>query len=168
MRKLLLVALCLTLFSCKGGGGGGSSSSEDKVETKSLFSKWEVGALQWNFTNGQFETNQTMYVELPTTQGWIDALDSAGRDTTGLVAGTNHICELTIYFLGDENSGNIATDHDDIDTPAHNACLEWDNNCVIGVCNYAADHLYTKTGNTLVIDYFGTADSGSYGVDYLE
>ena len=169
MKKLLLITLILSLLGCKGeGGGGGDSGGGGSTPSKSLFSSWSTGNFTLNFTGGQFDTLQTMYLYLPVSQEWIDALNANSRDTTGLVAGQMYVCEMQVYFLGDESSGNIAVNHDDINEPAHNACLEWDNNCVTGVCSYSGDHLYTKTGNTLVIDYFGTADSGAYGVDYLE
>jgi len=169
MKKLLGTLLMLSMLAaCTGGGGGSDSDEADSKTSKSLWSKWEMDVLQWNFTGGQFYTNMTTYVYLPITQTWINVLNNAGRDTTGLVAGTYYTCELTIYFIGTEESGQFSTNHVDIDEPAHNACLEWDSNCSIGVCNFANDHKFTKSGNTLVIDYFGTSDNGRYGVDYME
>ena len=167
-RFLLFISLFIVLVGCKKGDSDSGSEATATPE-KSIFSKWTVDNGNYHdFTGGEFDVNRTVFVYLPITQIWIDALNGSGRDTTGLVAGTPYVCELTIYFLGDESSGNISTNHNDIDTPEHNACLEWDSNCVIGACNYPADHLYTKSNNTLVIDYFGTADSNTYGLDYLE
>ena len=172
MKKIVACTLILaTLMSCKGKSGGDSGgSSESTPSKKSLFAKWETSdkSFAWDFSGGQFDTLLTFYVNLPISQNWIDALNSAGRDTTGLVAGQIYYCELEIYFTGTEDSGAFATDHDDIDTPAHNACLEWDSNCYTGVCNFSADHTYTRSGDKMVFDYFGSADSGSYGVDTLE
>lgn len=159
MKNILITLLTFLLASC-GGGGGGGGSQEIK---KSLFSKWESESMYLDFSNGEFNTNKTIYLYLPITSFWITALNNAGRDTTGMIAGTYYLCEMEIYFTGDESSGNIATNHDDIDTPAHNACLEWDNNCSLGVCNFSSDHLYTIEDNVLKIDYFGTADSNTYG-----
>ena len=85
-----------------------------------------------------------------------------------MVAGQVNTCTYSLYAVGSDTSGNIALDHADSDTPANNACLEYDSNCAVGNCNWNADHLYTITNNVLAIDYFGTADSGAYGVSYLE
>lgn len=164
LKGFFLCFIIVITSSCNGGGGGGGRSSSD---SKSLWSKWTVtnGTLYMNFTNGDFDTNQDFYLYLPLTQVWLDALNTQGRDTTGLVAGTYYLCGFAVYLIGDENSGSFATNHDDIDEPAHNACLEWDSNCTIGSCNFAADHTYTKSGDSLTIDYFGAADGGLYGVD---
>lgn len=169
MRFITFTLLLISLISC-GKSGGGSASSGASSTSKSLFSKWthKPTGFYLDFSNGDFYQNQAFYTYLPITQGWITALNNAGRNTTGLVAGTFYLCELDIYFVGTESSGSFATNHDDVDTPAHNACLEWDSNCLIGVCNSNSDHLYTKSGNKLTIDYFGSADSGLYGVDVLE
>lgn len=166
---ILILALSLLTLSC-GKGGGASTSSGASTTSKSLFSKWthKPTGFYLDFTNGDFYQNQAFYTYLPITQGWINALNNAGRNTSGLVAGTKYLCELDIYFVGTQSSGNFATNHDDINTPAHNACLEWDSNCQIGVCNSNGDHLYTKSGNKLTINYFGSADGGLYGIDVLE
>ena len=166
--KLILISLLVLNLSCKSGGGGKGEANSDSAVFKSLFSEWTVGNFYLDFSNGSFNQNHTMYLYMPNTQEWINALNMAGRDTTGLVAGVPRICEITIYFVGNESQGVFSTNHPNIDTPHNNACLEWDSNCVSGVCNYAGDHVYTKTGDVLVIDYFGSVDNGMYGVDYLE
>jgi hypothetical protein len=158
-KNIPIILVVLFIFvSC----GKKSSSSS----SKSFFSKWTStrSSVYFDFTGGVFEKDETLYLNLPITQDWIDTLDATSRDTTGLVAGDYYICEMTIYFIGNEKSGQFTTNHTDSNTPAHNACLEWDSNCSIGTCNYNADHLFTKSGSTLSIDYFGTADSGLYGV----
>ena len=158
-KNIQIILIVLFIFvSC----GKKSSSSS----SKSVFSKWTStsGSLYFDFTGGVFDQNETLFLYLPITQSWIDTLNTNSRDTTGLVAGDYYICEMTIYFIGSESSGQFATNHTDSNTPSHNACLEWDSACSIGTCNYNADHVFTKSGGTLSIDYFGTADSGLYGV----
>jgi hypothetical protein len=163
------LVILFSLVSC-GKSGSGSASSGATMTPKNFFSKWthKPTGFSLDFSSGSFYSIQTFYTYLPITQEWIDALNSAGRNTTGLVAGTKYICELDIYFVGTQSSGSFATNHDDINTPAHNACLEWDSNCVIGVCNASGDHTFTKTDNKLTVDYFGSSDYGLYGVDTLE
>jgi hypothetical protein len=156
--KYLSLLLVFVLVSC----GKKSSSS---TPSKPLFSKWNStkSSLYIDLTGGEFDTDNTLFLYLPTTQNWIDTLNAANRDTTGLISGGYALCEMSIYFVGNEKSGNFATNHSDVDEPAHNACLEWDSNCSIGTCNYDADHTYTKVNNILKIDYFGSADNGDYG-----
>lgn len=162
--KYLLIALLFTMFGCgKDDDAGGEAGA-----AKGFLSLWtnsETSVFVLDFRTGSFNQNQTLYLSLPITQGWIDDLNAAGRDTTGLVAEDIYYCEMTMYILGDDSSGQFATNHDDVDTPAHNACLEWDSNCVIGSCNYDGDHLYEIVGDILYIDWFGIADGDYYGSD---
>ena len=164
MRTLIFLLFSLVLFVSCGKKSGSSSSS------KQLFSKWQssTGTSYLDFTGGQFDVNSTLFLYVPITQSWINDLNAGNRDTTGLVAGGYTLCEMSIYFVGTNKSGNVSTNHDDVDEPAHNACMEWDSNCSIGTCNYNGDHLYTNDGKTLKIDYFGTADSAIYGTGTLK
>ena len=136
--------------------------------SKTILDRWDsiYSSFYLDFSSLSFFTNETIYVTLPVSQDWIDYLDYVGRDTTGLYAGATYFCELDIY-IGYYNSngtyGAFATNHDDIDTPEHNACMEWDSNCAIDGCNFSADHVYIITDDDyLYINWFGDVDT-EYG-----
>lgn len=162
--------LFLFLVSCGGGGGGGEDATTDATVTpsKAFFSSWVGTDLSLNMTG--FEFANPISITLTNTtllQIWIDELNTRGRDTTGLVAGAKFDCGYTFTIEGTEDSGVFIIDHNDADTPANNACTQWDTDCTQGVCNFSTDHAYTRTDNVLTIDYFGDADSGTYGSSIL-
>ena len=173
--RVLLIFLLLGFMSCvevkeqeaTPPASDEAATPSGVLTTKSLFSVWELNNFYLDFTGVDFYTVQTKSLRMPITQEWIDALNIEGRDTTGLVANDVYVCEMEVYFAGDEESGQITVNHDDTDTPDNNACLEWDNSCFTGKCNFDSEHLYLKKDGILQIDYFMGADNGAYGVDYL-
>jgi len=129
---------------------------------KQLWSTWTSNGAILNLQNGGFNKEIIVQTELPISNFWIAALILGGRDWTGLTEGDYFACELIVVVKGDNSSGTITVNHDNIDTPAHNACLEWDNDCSDGVCNINYDHVYFINNNILTIDFFGSKDEGYY------
>lgn len=170
--KILLMILVLFLASCSGEEtpteeGGGSSST-----SKALFSNWtnKVNGSEVDLTGGEFDeilllTNVLVEVDAD----WVAILTAAGR-TNIPTAGEIYICDYIFYIIGNESSGAFVLETDDeTDSYANNACLYLDNNCGEGsLCHYYADHSYVKSGSTLTVDWFNTADSGLIGTDSFE
>jgi hypothetical protein len=159
MKYLILLFL---LIGCGGGDGGSPAGGS---APKQFFSLWVLDgtAATLDLRDGGFAENLTLSnVPIDIDQAWIDSLNTAGRDTTGLSAGDVFTCGYDLYVVGDNSSGGFALNHADIDTPTHNACLSLDSNCSTGVCNISADHKYTITNNVMTINWFGGANLTSY------
>lgn len=143
-----------------------------KFLEKNIFSNWvkvldsSVGV---NLSSLSDNVPGSVTIKSEISQDWIDYLNTNSRDTTGLVAGDTFDCNVTINVndLGSiyydlDNIGYVTINAPNVDTPTGNACLEQDNDCDDGACNYDSDHIYYRLGTNLYVDYFGSADSDEY------
>ena len=164
LKVLLFIPIFFLMLNCGSAGGGGGSSSS--TAPKTIFNRWTSTSMSLviDLTGGQFNTQLILSTSVPINQSWINALNAAGRSTSGLVAGQIFNCTFDFYIVGNETAGSISLNHDNIDTPEHNACLEWDSNCIIGACNIPADHLYSIQNDILTIRYFGGSTAYIAGV----
>ena len=172
MKRFWLILCISSLLVVMGGcGSDDGDDSGDKSAPKGLFSYWTKypnGGYYLDLSHVGFDQLITIYMDITIPQSWIDVLDGAGRDTTGLYNGIVYNCEMSMYVIGTNTAGLFALNHSDIDTPGHNACLVLDGVCSVGSCNYDADHVYVIEDDLLTIDFFGTADGGIYGFETFE
>lgn len=154
--------------------------TNDKNETytlhpfrkKSIYDVWEKtddSTFNVDLRDGEANSEFTTVIKSTLSQDWLDVLNSAGRDTTGLTVGDVFDCTVSIQII---SLGPVFQDYDDIgyvkvnsentDTPHLNACLEQDNDSSQSGFNYDDDHVYYIFGNKLFVNYFGNSDGGSY------
>jgi len=165
---ILLIGIIL-LTGCNKSDVTSALAPAPAAPTKGFWSSWTGSSLSMDLQGGDFYTDETIVIiNIQASTQWISKLNTAGRDTTGLFAGYSVNCEYSLYVAGSHASGNITMNHPDIDYPTNNVCLEYDNNCTLGVCNYDSAHVYSIIGPELKIDYFGGSDSGFYGVSRFE
>jgi hypothetical protein len=150
----------------------GNTHSLYPFKKKSIFDYWSKKADSTylaDFRNKQNNVSFSTTLKTQLSQDWINALNGAGRDTSGLSAGQIFNCtvDVSVSSLGGvfgsiDEIGYIKVNSPNIDTPAYNACLEQDNSSAVSGYNFDEDHLYYIFGEKLYINYFTNSDSGSY------
>lgn len=166
MRKVWCRALGILAVAALASGCGSAP--------KGLFSVWSPKTnttFTLDLSNAAFGTTLVINVTgLPLSSAFLAALNTAGRNTSGLTAGMTNNCTYNMLITGDDSSGVVRLDTTtDSDTPTTNACYEYDNYCSgsTNLCNLTTQHAYSISNNILRVTWFGTATS-TYGFSEFE
>jgi hypothetical protein len=153
------------------------SGSGSSVPSKGIFSLWSPhsnATITIDLTGASLTTPTVITVTgVPLTPAFLSLLNAAGRNTSGLTAGSTRTCSYIAAFSGTSSSGVFLLDTtSDSDTPTVNACYEYDTFCddddPSNLCHLDGVHSYSiDSSNTLRVTWFGTQASSAvypYGV----